>query len=93
VTDLSGNEIGTVLTCVTDMASGRVGGRIFSIASPDKPEGFKTSGIACGFVKIKNPLVPGERILLVDPHRKIEVEIVRDVRPDRTARRPIREMM
>ncbi len=92
VTDLSGNEIGTVLTCVTDMAIGRSVGRIFSIASPDKPEGFNATGISCGFVKIKNALAPGARVLLVDPRRKIEVEIVRDIRPDRTARRPIRVM-
>jgi aminomethyltransferase len=93
VADLSGNEIGTVLTCVTDMAIGRVGERIFSLASPDKPEGFSAKGISCGFVKTINALTPGERILLVDSRRKIEVEIVRDIRPDRTARRPIHEMV
>jgi aminomethyltransferase len=93
VTDLSGNEIGTVLTCVTDMAIGRIGGRIFSVASPDKPDDFCAKGISCGFVKVKKTLVAGEHILLVDPRRKIEVEIVKDIRPDRTARRSLREML
>jgi aminomethyltransferase len=93
VTDQAGNEIGAVLTCVTDMAIGRTDGRIFSIASADKPKGFNPTGLSCGFVKIKNALAPGERILLADARRKIEVEIVRDIRPDRTARRPIREMV
>lgn len=93
VTDLSGKEIGAVLTCVTDMAIGRVGERIFSLASPSKPAGFNPKGVSCGFVKIKNALPTGERVLLVDSRRKIEVEIVKDIRPDRTARCALREMV
>ena len=81
----NGEEIGLVLTCVADMAIGRFGSRIYSIASPDKPPGFKAKGLSCGFVRVKRPLSAGEVVELRDARRTIRVEIVRDVRPDRTA--------
>ncbi len=93
VLDAMGNEIGVVLTCVADMAIARHDGRIYSMASPDKPADFKPSGLSCGFVRIKPHLPPGEIVELADNRRKIRVMIVDDIRPDRTARRPIREMM
>jgi len=93
VLDAMGNEIGTVLTCVADMAIARHNSRIYSLASPDKPPDFKPSGLSCGFVRVKSPLPTGELVELADNRRKIKVMIVNDVRPDRTARRPIREMM
>ncbi len=93
VLDAGGNEIGVVLTCVIDMAVGRYGDRIYSIASPDKPVDFKPNGLCCGFVKVKHPLEEGQTVELMDRRRKITAVIVNDIRPDRTARRPIREMM
>ena len=50
--DVQGNEIGTVLTCATDMAIGRHGGKIYSVATPDKPEGLAIKGLSCGFIKV-----------------------------------------
>jgi len=93
VLDAAGKEIGTVLTCVSDMAIGRYGDRIYSISSPDKPEGFNPKGLCCGFVKVKPKLLPGQIVELKDNRRKIKVMIVDDIRPDRTARRPIKEML
>ncbi|MDO9530072.1 MAG: hypothetical protein Q7J27_13075 [Syntrophales bacterium] len=93
VLDAAGNEIGTVLTCVSDMAIGRHGDRIYSISSPDKPEGFNPKGLCCGFVKVKPKLLSGQIVELKDNRRKIKVMIVDDIRPDRTARRPIKEML
>jgi aminomethyltransferase len=93
VLDSKGNEIGAVLTCATDMGIGFHGGRIYSVASPDKPEGFDPKGLSCGFVKVKSKLALGETIELKDRRRKIKVTIVDDIRPDRTARRPIRDMI
>lgn len=93
VLDADGNEIGQVLTCVTDMGIGRHEGRIYSLASPDKPAGFKPRGLCCGFVKVKAPLSPGQTVELRDNRRKLSVTIVEDIRPDRTARRPITEMI
>lgn len=93
VLDLDGNEIGVVLTCVGDMAIGRSGDRIYSMASPDKPAGFKPLGLSCGFVKVKSRLFAGQELELRDKRRKIKVVIVDDIRPDRTARRPIEEML
>lgn len=81
----SGEEIGLVLTCVADMAIGRSGDRIFSVASPDKPAGFKAKGLSCGFVRVKRPLELGETVELRDNRRAIRAEIVQDIRPDRTA--------
>lgn len=93
VLDSTGNEIGVVTTCVADMAIGRQGDRIFSIASPDKPEGFSPRGLICGFVRVRSTTAPGQTVELKDNRRKIKVVIVEDARPDRTAHRPIREMM
>jgi aminomethyltransferase len=62
VLDARGNEIGVVLTCVSDMAIARYDGRIYSMASPDKPENFKPLGLSCGFVKVKPRLVAGQEV-------------------------------
>ncbi len=93
VLDSDGKKIGVVSTCVADMAIGRVENRIFSIASPDKPEQFKPRGLCCGFVRVKSRLFPGQEVDLKDNRRKIKVVIVDDIRPHRTARRLMREMM
>jgi aminomethyltransferase len=93
VLDSEGHEIGRVLTCVTDMGIGRHGDRIYSIASPDKPEEFKPKGLCCGFVKVKSKMAPGQIVEIKDNRRKLKVTIVDDIRPDRTARRPIAELL
>jgi aminomethyltransferase len=93
VVDAHGTAIGTVLTCVSDMGIGKVNGRIYSIASPDKPEGFIPRGLSCGFVKVERALVEGDTIELRDGRRAISVAISYDIRPDRTARLPIRSMV
>jgi aminomethyltransferase len=83
---LDGVPIGTVSTCAIDMAIGRVDGKIYSIASPEKPASFKPKGLVCGFVRVDRPLEPGAKVTLKDSRRSIEVEIVSDIRPNRTAR-------
>ena len=93
VTDSDGAEIGVVLTCVTDMAIGRVGEIIYSVASPDKPEGFNPKGLSCGFVKVTRKLSCGDTVELKDGRRTIKVVIVDDIRPDRTARKAIKNML
>ncbi len=93
VIDAEGHQLGSVLTCVTDMGIGLHDGKIVSIASPDKPEGFAPRGLCCGFVKVAAPLTPGTVVQLKDNRRNLKVTIVEDVRPDRTARRPIKEML
>jgi aminomethyltransferase len=93
VLDSDGNEIGVVLTCVADMAIARYDGRVYSMASPDRPEDFKPKGLCCGFVKVKSKLASGQEVELKDNRRRIKVTIVDDIRPDRTARRHIRDMM
>lgn len=60
-------------------------GRIFSIASPDKPENFAPKGLVCGFVRVDRELTPGTRLVLADQRRKLNVEVVTDIRPARTA--------
>ena len=93
VLDPAGTEIGSVLTCVSDMGIDYHQGRIFSIGSPEKPQDFNPRGLCCGFIKVKSPLQPGAEVVLKDKRRKLKVTIVTDIRPDRTARRPIREML
>jgi aminomethyltransferase len=89
----AGEAVGVVLTCVADMAIGRAGDRIYSLASPDKPAGFKPKGLSCGLVRVKQRLPPGQIVELEDNRRKIQVEIVEDVRPDRTAFRTMNVMI
>jgi aminomethyltransferase len=93
VVDAAGQTIGGVLTCATDMAIGRHEGRIYSINSPDRPTGFNARGLCCGFVRLTRPLNPGANVVLKDRRREITVEIVADIRPDRTARRPLGEFL
>ncbi len=93
VLDLEALAIGKALTCTTDMGIGRHGDRIYSVASPDKPAGFEPKGLGCGFVKVKRRLNPGDRIDIRDRRRSIRVTIANDIRPDRTARRPITTMI
>ena len=93
VIDVDGRNIGTVLTCATDMGISRLEGEILSVASPDKPAGFKARGLCCGFVKTNRKLSVGEHIDIADSRRKITVTIVDDVRPHRTARSPMADMV
>jgi aminomethyltransferase len=96
VADETGARVGIILTCATDMAIDRVDGKIVSIATPTddgKPDGFAPRGLSCGFVKVDRQFKPGDIVLLTDGKRKIKVEIRCDIRPDRTARRPIKEML
>ena len=92
VIDADGRDIGTVLTCATDMGIGRHQGQIVSVANPDKPDGFKARGLCCGFVKVDRKLSIGEHVDLADSRRKITVTITDDVRPHRTARKPMADM-
>ena len=93
VLDSNGNVIGSLLTCVTDMAIGRHDGEIYSIASPDKPENFRPRGLSCGFVKVNTALSNGEVIQIKENKRSIKVEISDKIRPARTARARMRDMI
>jgi aminomethyltransferase len=95
VTDSSGEVIGTVLTCTTDMAIGRVGDHIISLATPEsagRPADFQARGLSCGFIRTKQVCTIGEQVSLSAGKRSVNVEIRDDIRPDRTARKPIQEM-
>jgi aminomethyltransferase len=75
------------------MAIGRVADRVVSLSSPNRPDHFSPRGLSCGFVKVSTPLPTGTRIHLEDNRRTIAATIVDDVRPDRSARRPITQML
>ena len=95
VKDEDGTAIGTILTCTTDMAIDRVDGRIFSVATPPAeggPDAFQPRGLSCGFVRVDRPLHPGDMVWLVEGKRNIKVEIRNSIRPDRTARLPMKRM-
>lgn len=93
VLDARGVEIGAVLTCATDMAIGRHEGRIYSLASPDKPEGLVIKGLCCGFIKVATRLAPGTTVELRDAKRSLPVVIETDVRPDRSARKALKSFL
>ena len=89
VIDRQGKSIGNVLTCVTDMGTGRLNQKLVSVNSPGLPENFKTNGICCGFIRVENTLKTGNIVTLKDQRREVEVEIVESIRPHRTARLPL----
>ena len=93
VLDSDETAIGSVLTCVTDMGIGRHQDKIYSIASPGKPTDFTPHGLCCGFVRVKKKLNSEQTLFLQDNRRTIRVRVAKDIRPDRTARRPINEMV
>lgn len=84
--------VGTVLTCVTDMGIGRHEGRIYSVAGPELPKNFEPGGLSCGFIKVNKKLTTGQILELKD-RRQIKVEVVEDIRPDRTAHKPVKQML
>ncbi|NWH06741.1 aminomethyltransferase family protein [Desulfobacter latus] len=85
-----GEDIGMVLTCATDMGIFWHEDNIVSINTPDLPPDVKIKGLACGFVRVNQPLDMGARLSLVEGKRKIGVRLVSDIRPDRTARLAIK---
>ena len=93
VLDADENAIGSVLTCVSDMGIGRYQDKIYSIASPGRPNDFTPHGLCCGFVKVRKKLKTGHTLFLQDDRRTIRVRVVKDIRPHRTARRAITEMI
>ena len=93
VRDLQGKDLGTVLTCATDMAIGRHDGRIYSVASPNPPAGLSIKGLSCGYIKVAAHLAPGTVVELNDGKRSIRVKIETDVRPDRTARKALKTFL
>lgn len=90
VIDDSGERIGRILTCTTDMAIGRVDGEIVSVAGGT---GAKVKGLCCGFVLLDRKVSEGDLVFLTDGKRKIKVEIRADIRPQRTARSAIGTMV
>jgi aminomethyltransferase len=93
VIDESDTVIGSVLTCATDMAIGWAGDKIYSINSPDKPDFFMPKGLSCGFIKVSKKLSPGTKLTLKEGKRQIKVIVTEDVRPDRSARKPMKKML
>jgi len=96
VTSASGQPLGTILTCTTDMAIDRVEGKICSLATPveaGRPESFSPRGLCCGFVRVEGLLPAGTEVLLTDGKRKIKVEIRDQIRPDRTARASLQNLL
>lgn len=93
VFDTDGREIGKILTCVTDVAIARHCGKIYSVTSPDKPEGLQFKGLSCGFIKVGSNLPVGTVVELRDRKRAIKVQIEKDVRPDRSARKALKNFL
>lgn len=91
--DGAGKEIGTVLTCTTDMGITLHEGRIVSVTTPGLPQGIKFRGLSCGFVMVDRPLAPGAQVVLAEGGRSIPVTIVTDVRPDRSARKAMKNFL
>ncbi len=70
-----------------------VNGKVVSINSKDKPEGFKPRGLCCGFVKVNKHLPLDTWVYLKDKKRKLPVKIVEDIRPEKTARKNLKNFL
>jgi glycine cleavage system T protein (aminomethyltransferase) len=90
VLDQDDNLIGIILTCATDIGIGWLDNKIVSIADSNLPENMKVKGLSCGFVKVNTELTNGTRLTLKEGKRKIQVTVMSDIRPDRTARKAIK---
>jgi len=96
VIDKRGKVIGRVLTCVTDMGISWKDDRIVSLNSQNLPEDFKIRGLSCGFVMVSKKFNDSSiksakdiRLTIQEGKRSIKVTIVKDIRPDRTARKKL----
>lgn len=89
----NGERAGIVLTCVTEMATDRLADTIVSTKSPNLPAAFVVRGLCCGFVKLEHKVPYGTRMTIKDQRRQITVEIVADIRPQRTARLPMQNFL
>ncbi|MCG8615614.1 MAG: aminomethyl transferase family protein [Desulfobacterales bacterium] len=93
VLDDAGNAIGRVLTCATDMAVTWSDDKIVSINTEGLSEDVKVKGLACGFVMVNKALPVGSRVTLKEGKRSISVRTIQDIRPDRTARKAIKNFI
>ncbi len=89
---LDNSVIGSVLSCVTEVSLTRVDSEILSIKSKTLPENSKVKGLVAGFIKVNRPLNYKDIVLLSDGKRELKVEIVENIRPDRTARKAIKNI-
>ncbi|MBN2617080.1 MAG: hypothetical protein JXR64_02070 [Spirochaetales bacterium] len=78
-------EIGRVLSCVSEVSLTRVGNEIISVKSKNSSD-IKIKGLAAGFIIINRKMTSGDRVIISDGSRDLEVEIVESIRPERTAR-------
>ncbi len=96
VTTADGKEVGSVLTCTTDMAIGRFNDEIISVAERKKDENGKQivpKGLSCGFVLVNQAFAVGQKLFMVNGKRKIQIEIRDDIRPARSGRIAIKQLV
>jgi len=78
--------IGRVLTCVTEVSITRIDEEILSITSDNLPRDYSVKGLVSGFIRVNIPLEYGDIVILNDGKRELKVQIVKNIRPNRTAR-------
>ncbi|MFO7760259.1 MAG: aminomethyltransferase family protein [Desulfobia sp.] len=93
VMDGQDNEMGKVLTCVTDMGIDWDKGRIFRIGVGQGAGTPRPRGLCCGFLWLRSKVETGSEIVLRDKRRDIKACIVEQIRPGLTARRSLKEML
>jgi len=89
---LEDDVIGKVLSCVTEVSITRIDNKILSISSKDLPADVKVKGLVAGFFKVDKQLEVNQIVKLTDGKRELKVEIVNSIRPDRTARKAIKNI-
>lgn len=92
VLDETGDKIGKVLTCATDMGISWHNNSIISVNSKVNIT-TKIKGLSCGFIYTDKQLDINSRIVLTEGKRKINATIVQDIRPKRTASKKIENFL
>lgn len=85
-------KIGEVLSCITEVSITRYKNKIYSISSPNLPADHLVKGLVAGFIKVDVELDIGCPLSISDQKRSLKVEVVDNIRPNRTAKKSIEEI-
>lgn len=85
----SDKKIGEVLSCITEVSITRYKDKIYSISSSNLPIDHLVKGLVAGFIKVDVELDIGCELLISDEKRSLKVEVVDNIRPNRTVKKSI----
>lgn len=85
----NGIVVGEVLSCITEASLTREHNKIICINSAELSEKSVVKGLVAGFIKTNRFFDSGSKLTLSDGKRELTIEVVENIRPNRTARKAI----